>query len=118
MKLSEAMRLGAMLHPQHFYAAWMLDDRQEILATCALGAANVAGYEDDGFALWAATCPVCANLAPWHNVSSIIAHLNDDHRWTRETIADWVETIEPADDPPAPATTADAVARTADLVTV
>jgi hypothetical protein len=22
-------------------------------------------------------------------------HLNDDHRWTREQIADWVQTIEP-----------------------
>jgi hypothetical protein len=27
-------------------------------------------------------------------VGRIIPHLNDDHRWTRERIADWVESIE------------------------
>lgn len=32
-------------------------------------------------------------------VVGIIQHLNDSHRWTRERIADWVVTVEPAADP-------------------
>jgi len=27
------------------------------------------------------------------NVFRQIAHLNDDHRWTRHAIADWLESI-------------------------
>ena len=33
-------------------------------------------------------------------VCEIIAHLNDDHRWTREEIGAWVGEIEPADAQP------------------
>lgn len=36
-----------------------------------------------------ARCPVCA--AGPATVVSIMAHLNDDHQWTREAIADWME---------------------------
>ena len=28
------------------------------------------------------------------NLSSLIPHLNDNHRWTRERIADWLETLD------------------------
>jgi len=35
-------------------------------------------------------------------VERIIAHLNDDHRWTREQIADWVESIERSQEPQDP----------------
>jgi hypothetical protein len=37
------------------------------------------------------TCPDCTKA---DYVFRVIAHLNDDHRWTRERIADFVETIE------------------------
>jgi hypothetical protein len=27
-------------------------------------------------------------------LSSVIIHLNDDHAWTREQVADWIETLD------------------------
>ncbi len=49
-------------------------------------------------------CPVCDGL-DWYspnkkdtvktpNVSSVIIHLNNDHMWTRQAIADWVKSVE------------------------
>lgn len=38
-------------------------------------------------------CPVCAKS--WRAVYNMVPHLNDDHEWTREQIADWVATVEP-----------------------
>lgn len=44
--------------------------------------------------MWAVVpCPECRN-AHSDKVDDIIPHLNDQFRWTRERIADWVETIE------------------------
>ena len=55
-----------------------------------------------------AECPVngpcCGHQlkSHWHEVGDtlfgIVAHLNDDHLWTREQIADWVEQIERAEE--------------------
>lgn len=43
------------------------------------------------------TCPACPTyIGSRRPTFNLIAHLNDDHRWTREAIADWVETIEAA----------------------
>lgn len=36
-------------------------------------------------------CPSCRQFS---FKLSVIAHLNDDHRWTREAIAEWVKTLE------------------------
>src|SRR5688572_14543061 len=107
MRLSEAIRLGAMLKPQGFRA---LRDGGR---TCAYGAA----YEAAGvpFEEWRKLpkdvaearlaevfpiiptlfhpCPACG-LNFWIAAGIVITHLNDTHRWTREQIADWVETIE------------------------
>jgi len=103
MKLSEAIRLGSMLKPhvKHSLVAYG--------RTCALGAAlDAAGAlgiaEDDGDpgpyeaaeAIWPILkSPVrhpayreCADLR------KVITSLNDEFDWTREQIADWVETIE------------------------
>lgn len=100
MKLSEAIRLGAMLKPQGFG-----DDATERHATesCALGAAyDAASVEPRAWhallrafpladVISARHCPEC-QMWFW----SVIPHLNDDHRWTREQTADWVETVERA----------------------
>jgi len=97
MKLSEAIRLGAMLHKQGFYE-WRTRDTvtDEIVATCALGAAGAAGYFDvHQVPRWIADCPACSVRGAM--ICSILAHLNDHHQWTREAIADWVATVEPAD---------------------
>lgn len=50
-------------------------------------------------------CPACA-LGGEGTV--LIAHLNDHHSWTREQIADWVETIEAAQPVPVEAEAAHA----------
>jgi hypothetical protein len=93
MKLSTAIRLGAMLHRQCF-----LVDRVQVdgvtIATCALTAAFEAGYAPHPFAMTVRSCPGCAYTRP---LAWVIVHLNDDHRWTREQIAAWVATVEPAD---------------------
>lgn len=108
MRLSEAIRLGAMDHPQAFGVLVTADG-----ARCALGSALLAVgipvidsvfVHAKAFAQWpilgkhGQQCPVCE----WFylcNVAGAIAHLNDCHRWTREQIADWVETIECAQEP-------------------
>lgn len=118
MKLSEAIRLGAMHGPQIFGSEFSQDGSQ---GTCALGAAiiaigakgvpckfpdpnNNARQQREGV-------PMLVVTLPWHILSveqhcpdcfwkiarpihRLIAHLNDHHRWTRQEIADWVETIE------------------------
>lgn len=105
MKLSEAIRLGSMLKPQAF--GMISHDG----GTCAIGAA----YDAVGIDIFhlrdslpiaeramvvygklpmlqtASECPVCGYLL---EVGFVLTHLNDHHRWTREQIADWVETVE------------------------
>lgn len=138
MKLSEAIRLGAMLRPQLHGGMYSLRDvavpgdvlglRRERVASCALGAAYEAvsagrrmvpstgesrPFRGDAVAAgemieiidtpheWrvlfiTVACPMCAAV---EQVLRTIPHLNDDHIWTREQIADWVATIEPQDAP-------------------
>ena len=100
MKLSEAIRLGAMMMPQAFRTL-LTDD-----GACALGAALLAVGARPEEAVrsalnrwpWASTvsadCPRCGRS---RTVFRVITHLNDRHRWTREQIAEWVAGIEPRD---------------------
>lgn len=136
MTFSDAIRLGAMMKPQAFggltavRSIGLLGLREEVIGTCALGAAfdaagcpNVpmADGESAGTPTRGADKPTTKTLVPpdWahlflsvgcpvaspcpvmaHGVMhSIVAHLNDDHRWTREQIADWVESVECAHEP-------------------
>ena len=108
MKLSEAIRLGAMLKPQGYEVLYGA-------RTCALGAASDAlGFEESAkryddlvrlfpFLSERATCPVpfCDYGHGEHDPPSnlrVVWHLNDLHRWDRCRIADWVATVEPRDD--------------------
>lgn len=105
MKLSEAILLGTMIRPQAFRAL-ITDD-----GACALGGALLAVGATGEPALrsvrnrwpWALTvsanCPSCGRSCP---VFGVITHLNDNHRWAREQIAEWVAGIEPADVFPRP----------------
>jgi hypothetical protein len=103
MKLSEAIRLGATLKPQAF------DGLDHHGGSCALrAAAEALGLPTDGIYInynllrelypylgkAGQPCPVCATKIGLP--SDVIGHLNDKHRWTRERIADFVETIEVA----------------------
>lgn len=46
-------------------------------------------------------CPVCPTLTPIGEISqyiddleTIVIHLNDSHLWSREAIADWLDTLD------------------------
>lgn len=102
LKLSEAIRLGAMLKPQG--TLWL----EYAGKTCALGAALDAVGElpqpmperqqplyDLLYKRW----PILSAVAEGQEQSGVcvgqaIATLNDGEGWTREQIAEWVEAIE------------------------
>jgi len=91
--MSEAIREGAKLGPQAF-GTWRIDNR-----TCVMGAASEAVFGphlENGVSLvdlWpyigknSARCPECKDE---DYLSCVMVHLNDEHRWTREQIADWL----------------------------
>jgi len=104
MKLSQAMREGAKVHEQHFNSMFQHRNRQ-IVRSCALGAALVGLFgthtpedkmlsdieRETGAPLHgAATNPV---TGAEDELSEVILFLNDAQRWTREQIADWLESI-------------------------
>jgi hypothetical protein len=104
MKLSDAILLSTTLFGQR-HKAGIGDDGSR----CALiGAGFVNGVNSwstsDSADLWpwlykkVVPCPECGKVdkALWR-----IFCLNDNHKWTRERIAAWVATIEPAEPNPA-----------------
>jgi hypothetical protein len=100
MKLSEAIRLGAMLKPQGFLSH---SCNANAARTCALGAAAQALGEPDGWELYKRysslsthirACPECDSQPGPDGGLDIVYHLNDCHKWPRERTADWVATIE------------------------
>lgn len=116
MKLSEAIRLGAMTSPRQCFGK--LADGFGGL--CAMGCALAAiGREMNEWIelpfmwRWLGSiddCPVCGTRYKGHRTTNIVAHLNDDHQWSREQIADYIETLESAEQPALKeATNADAV---------
>ncbi len=97
MKLSEAIRLGSTMRPQIFNATL----RRE--GACALGAAALALGCDEytvGRFSFSGTFPILKQLTSFQlgkeTMQVIIIKLNDNERWTREKIADWVELEEVA----------------------
>lgn len=107
MRLSEAILLGSTLRPQLYKKFRSLE------GSCALGAASEAigkeKWTGPGPEKWAGLmlawpilattvmicCPDCRGS---FGVMGCILHLNDDHKWTREQIAEWVAKIEPAEE--------------------
>jgi len=99
MKLYEAIRLGAMIHPQQgFNQNYTYDEDGNVVASCALGAATTAvgleqmalGFQDVLDLL--TVCPSMNHPIPMiRSIRNTIIHLNDHHHWTREAIADWLE---------------------------
>jgi hypothetical protein len=125
MRFSEAIWLGAMVHPQARNIFFDHNGNNEITATCAVGAAIIAVTDSADHlpdrlderitsvlaANWpwilrqGTVCPAClgktstrvTSLAGNYQaeVLSIVIHLNDEHRKTRAEIASWITTIEP-----------------------
>lgn len=107
MKISEAMRIGAMMHPQTFGELYVYDDTimpPVITATCALGAARVGGASAQMMVTLAHRgprriyCPLCSRdyqyVETYPSIERVIIHLNDSHYLSREAIADWLEKVE------------------------
>jgi len=95
----EAMRAGARLG-RKLNGSYIAGN-----SSCALGAVGLAmGFgdnnsnEDTGIAAarlnkrYVEKCPGTATCHEGYTVQSTVIHLNDNHRWSRERIADWLET--------------------------
>ena len=106
MKLSEAIRLGAMNSPQ--IKGGYMDGEGRCALSAACDAAGIGSVEalhggrrvldypklEETFPLLAKyVCPP-GTTSTTDEVQMIIWSLNDYNGWTREQIADWVETIE------------------------
>ncbi len=99
MKLSEAIREGCKYGPkaEGAYERHLEGDKWEF---CAMGAACRAVNMDSGIGQLHYKWPYITNEVP-HPISGKIrglneqiAVLNDEDGWSREAIAEWVETIE------------------------
>lgn len=100
MLLSDAIRIGSAMKPQHFGGSF----NSNHTASCALGAAHDARclsqsdhdqeFTED-FMIYDARkgCHICGQM-PTVTEAEWPAHLNDTHRWSREDIADEVEKVE------------------------
>lgn len=104
MKLSEAIRLGAMWTKQGVQTESMLSS----IAPCALGAALLAIGKQKATPESPHGYKTVTDTWPWLKTKmrdpvggmeatamEIIWLLNDGFHWTRERIADWVATVEP-----------------------
>lgn len=108
MKLSDAIRLGSMMKPQGFFsgvdssggscafgAALEAIGRQ--VGSMVLGVTHVEDWHDLFHGRTLASLPCGCDPSSLTNfVFGAVIHLNDQHQWTREAIADWVQTIEDA----------------------
>jgi hypothetical protein len=105
LTLSQAIREGAKLRPQAF-SLYFQHQKDGTVCSCALGAAAeaVLGITDiqktdgediyDHFPELASAKQVTTPNKTTTFLRDAIVYLNDQMRWTREQIADWVETIE------------------------
>ena len=118
LRLSEAIVLGSVKHPQKF-GGFLDSDAHGVTATCGIVAAlDAIGIIDSAvnaketicadkvFPILrhkVSGCPECKKLHhhdEWlfpvtlDTVAAVIMHLNDDHRWSRPQQAEWVRQIE------------------------
>jgi hypothetical protein len=108
VRFADAIRLGAMMRPQAHGAIF------EGGKSCAMGAAleaagvrfpiNSCDYDQHLWRLYETLqwplgrqtrCPACLR-ATSVTLGWLVTHLNDDHLWTREEIAAFVDTVDPA----------------------
>jgi hypothetical protein len=85
LRPSEAMRLGCLIAPVQAFDTYMAGN-----SACALGAVALAMGKnplDVVFPDWS-HCPACSEI---NGADSLVIHLNDEHRWSREDIATWLE---------------------------
>lgn len=100
-ELAEFIRNGALRRPDQAFGEYYSGRN----ASCALGAAYEAMYRlprDPGKAHptrdldWFFECLDRVKACPHEGcrkklfLAALLVHLNDDHRWSREQIADWL----------------------------
>ena len=104
-KLSQLIREGAALHPQQAFRCYTAREPDGSRSTCALGAAYEAHFGNlpskdliwSGVQLLQSLGIKNVEVAhPMHTsdtwgLASLITDLNDEHRWSRERIADYLE---------------------------
>jgi hypothetical protein len=92
MKYSEAILIGSQFRPQGFggYGPGYCANQG------AMKAMNLNHYSGLPGALVELDCPACEQRQR-DILASVVTHLNDDHRWSREKIAEWVARVEPAE---------------------
>lgn len=97
--LAEAMRKGAALRPQCFGSYFWQG------ASCAIGAAyeGATGRANEEvnrnhvlqlFPDIAGKGCVCPSCGESHTAYTMMVHLNDTHKWTREAIASWMDSLQ------------------------
>lgn len=108
MKLSVAIRLGALIRPQ--CSDWMFWAGGSCVLGAAVEAVGLLTYDPFYRINWlkdvppawhlgdVTACPLCDSFGERR---LMLAHLNDHHRLTRGRIADYVEQWERAQDEPA-----------------
>lgn len=103
MTLSDAMRLGAAMVPQAFGDTFVRNG-PIIVAACAWSSVSIGLGFFDVVEMYrrypelhkTMRCPACDKTGYFGGLpplEELIVHLNDDHRWTREQIADWIDTL-------------------------
>lgn len=98
MKVSEAIRLGLKYAPiQAFGGMRPTMDSACAIGTAVLGANGAATRFTDISALVYNKCPACGptcnSVWEFSKLYGVVIHLNDNVRWSRERIADWLESI-------------------------
>lgn len=87
-ELAEAIRAGCKLRPLQCFG--MSYDGP--LAACAIGAARlITKRRDDGPPVGVGRCP--EGCTTFNGYLFLVLHLNDDHRWSREKIADFLDAL-------------------------
>lgn len=92
LRYSEAIRLGSVLGPQGFGLSTNRRDGSLCANDAAMAAANLISIFQFPVAEREIACPVCELTNMLAGVVAVC--LNDEHEWSRERIADWVESVE------------------------
>jgi hypothetical protein len=112
LKVSEAIRLGCLIVPNQAFGTLFWPSRDDPQAACVVGTFLLMWGDDSspissmGQAYLKAQgldCPIGC-LRTWNggglyaafatdgsNTRGTMTHLNDTHRWSRESIASWLE---------------------------
>lgn len=97
MKLSELMILGSTLVKHVPYSGNPLitgDGCALQIADYAAGMGNLRYSHSWAYGLNQTACPECHDSML--SVAYAVVHLNDCHKWSIDTIAQWVASVEPA----------------------